>query len=154
LKDEFVTIYSDASFCPNQKIMGWAFYSRCSSGKMKKYGLLNEKTNCSTTAEMEAILIAVKRTIRRWPHLKGVFVNCDSLTSCELLWPSNLKETDHYNLPRAQKIKDEIISLLESKGMWLRVKHVKGHQVSDNVRSYLNNFCDKKAKEKLLKASS
>lgn len=144
-KSFFVTIYTDASHCPDTKRAVWAFYARCSDGVIKEHGECKGTVNCSTSAEMYAIYEAVKMCKAEWPELEGFFINTDSLTSCKMLWPDNLAKTDHYKIPQAQRIKRYIEGDMKQWGTWSRVKHVKAHTGQNDIRSWLNRWCDKRA---------
>lgn len=145
----FVTIYTDTSWCPENKIAVWAFYAKCSKGVLKEHGQCKGTIACSSTGEMYAIYEAIKTCKAEWPELNGFFVNTDSLTSCHLLWPESIKQSDHFKGDHLQRLKRYIREICPEKespsNPWLRVKHVKAHTGQDDIRSYLNRWCDKNA---------
>lgn len=154
-KGDFVTIYTDASWCPETKQAVWAFYARCDEGTLKEHGSCEGTVECNNSAEMYAIHEAIKMVSVEWPDKIGYFVNTDSLTCCEMLWPERIKKTDHFNIPQAQRIKKYIKEICPEKESsqhpWLRVKHVKAHTGKGDIRSWLNRWCDKNALKNLRK---
>ena len=127
----FVTIFADASFCPNTKAAGfggWAKYGQ--QGTVFKAGGRLYQCQTPTDAEYEAILEMLRRMIKRnIPVEKTILViqsDCKpAIQRCKTRRPREI-----FDLPvRAIKFK------------W-----VKAHQGGVNARSYVNEFCDETAK--------
>lgn len=139
-RDKFATVYTDAS--GNKKSWSWAFFARTcgryhsGSGTVGHRSRKNLKIAQSNSAEMYAIYMAVKEIINVWPDVKGIFVNTDNKTCCFFFWPSR----NNPGCVSSKKIYLMIQELLD--GRWIRVKWVKGHQKSKNIRAYLNNKVD------------
>ena len=139
MRQKFITIYTDASFHPTTGLSRWAFYARCDEGKLVQDGETHRRLKDSNEAEMYAICRAIWECFRKWPHLRGFFVNTDSLHCCRVWWP-------YWEDPTGKgcsEMRDKITAKLQ--GRWVRVKHVRAHQKNIGVRSYLNNLVDRLA---------
>jgi len=145
-----VTIYTDASYKIHngQANRGaWAFFAKCSHGESRGAGKIPESRmrrdiKGSTDAEMFAICQAIWSVHKKWPDVKGFFVNTDSLYCCQVVWPFR----DRGGHPEVKEMFRKLTTQLP-KDIWFRFKHVRAHQKSHNVRAYLNNLCDAMAKE-------
>ncbi len=133
--DFFATIYTDASFDVNTGRGAYAYYIKTSKGRAQADGPASNLEN-SNHAEMLAIYKAVEDALTRWPELKGLFVNTDSLACCEVIWPFH-KTRGRGN---TREVHESLVKLVN--GRWIRAKHVKGHTGRGDVRSYLNRKVD------------
>ena len=140
----FVTIYTDASYYRGQG--KWAFFAKCRQGKLEMSGHANRRLCSSNSAEMYAICMAIWCCLRKWPGLQGFFINTDSLTCCQIIWPFRKSPQVSQAVKMFEKIERRIGN------RWIRAKHVKGHQnMNGCVRAFLNNKVDgmaRKAKKK------
>lgn len=129
---KYVTVFSDASFCPDTRTFGFAFWIkygrpavtvRASGGG---YDMAN-----STEAEYQGILFALAFIEENGIPIAGktVVVQCDCLAAL-----GRLREAQP--LPSADLVK---------------VKHVRGHNGYRNARSAVNTWCDKRAYAEMAK---
>lgn len=134
--DFFATIYTDASFDVNTGRGAYAYYIKTSKGRVQGDGPASN-LDSSNHAEMLAIYKAVEDALTRWPDLKGLFVNTDSLSCCHIIWP-------YHKGSRGKGATGEVYRNLVKliNGRWIRAKHVKAHTGGGDVRSYLNRKVD------------
>lgn len=141
--NNFITIYTDASRDPNSGESSFAYYAKIRGETVKNSGRLGVTRN-SNHAEMLAIKTSILECIDQGPD--GFFINTDSLSCCQILWP-------FYKVNSRDKVTssvaNDILKLLEEKNIWLRVKHVKAHTQNTDIRSYLNRYCDTQAKRSM-----
>ncbi len=135
--DFFATIYTDASFDVNTGRGAYAYYIKTSKGKAQADGPASDLEN-SNHAEMLAIYKAVEDALNRWPDLKGLFVNTDSLACCHIIWP--FYKGGRRNKGNTGEVYRSLVKLIN--GRWIRAKHVKAHTGGGDVRSYLNRKVD------------
>lgn len=125
---KFVTMFCDASFCPNTKACGWAVWI--------KHGLIPETIRLSGTAEnIKDSIQAEFRALQ-----EGVAYLADKMTLTNLIiviqsdcvGALDKLETQH---------------LVKEKGaQYVKHKHVKGHRGLQDARACVNTWCDKQAK--------
>lgn len=119
--DEYITIFADASWCPDTKAMGWYGWCKCAAGRFTSEG--NGTAKSSGEAELHGIVSMIKYVQERFAFQdKKVVIQCDCLEA--------LQKLDINIMPGAASVK---------------LKHVKGHQGNSNPRAAVNNLCDKKA---------
>ena len=152
------TIYTDASFkiVGDKVLSSWAMYARCNNGRLEHSA--NFKNNSSkdpTHAEARAIFKAIKMCYKKWPDIDIVFVNTDSLAVCHSMWPNGIGRQNM----KISKSKPESYQIIKAMQEWLikhnlisRFKHVKAHTGNSDVRSWVNDRCDKNAKKQRLKS--
>ena len=134
--DFFATIYTDASFDDSSRRGAYAYYIKTSKGVIQNKGPASNLDH-SNHAEMLAIYKAVEEALKKWPDLKGLFVNTDSLACCHIIWPFHKGSRGRGQTGEVYKSLVQLIN-----GRWIRAKHVKGHTGRNDVRSYLNNKVD------------
>lgn len=140
-KEDFVTIYTDASLIWKKGEAFWAFHAKCCKGRYQDRGEADRTIWDSNIAEMYAICIAVWKCLKKWPHVSGFFVNTDSKVCCKIWWDWE----NSPNIPEAIEMKNNLKKSLGDR--WIKVKWVKGHQEKDDARAYLNNKVDHMAKK-------
>lgn len=122
-----ITINTDASFCPKTKVGGYAFWITSDLGRIKHSNIFNGVLNNPSEAEMKCIINAVyflSKKIDIANH--NIIVNTDCTSAIKAL-----------------RIRFPKISF----------RHVKGHQKGSlDKRSFVNNWCDAAAKERLRQA--
>lgn len=129
----FITIFTDASFCPNTKATGWAVWI--------KYGANG------TTVQHKGGYIA-----HNHEHaLQGeLFALKASIEMCKLLEEHNRMDLKNKIIVLQSDCKEALkrldTTLLYDKGAhYVKKKWVKAHTGSDDKRSSVNNWCDKTA---------
>ena len=141
--DMWVTLYTDASF--NGTEGTWAIWLRSEKGRIVKSGKCPATVDDNNAAEMYAVLVGVTVALREWAvtdKIFGIQINSDSHVVCTALYQWS-KPNRH---PTIARIQTKIRAILTEQDIRVRAKHVRGHQRSDNVRSWLNNRCDRMAR--------
>lgn len=139
--NKFVTVFCDASYCPETGAAGWAGWV--------KYGSSGETLRCSgrlvgcpnsTEAEKNAIVETIKRALMLHIEFdrKVVIVQSDCLSALGALENNRV-------------IERMLLSKGESADV-IKHKHVKGHQGYRCRRSSVNTWCDKEARRKMREA--
>lgn len=146
-----VTINTDASYHSGYKIGAFAFWIVCNYGKVCKSGILKE-TNSSHESELQCILNAMHclKQQSEWIGLSHVIINTDSMNSIYLI------NNDKHAIKkyRLSALRDKYKTLIHNAKQNLplvELRHVKAHTDTKDARSWVNDWCDKKAKEHLWK---
>lgn len=135
-----VTIYTDASF--KQGKASWAAWIKSQSGTLKLHNRIHSAVDGPAHAEMIAVKHAVNAVLcENWP-VSIFFINTDCMAVCHAFWPWMDQSNENVN-----RIADEINAIADKRDITVRVKHVKAHTGRSDVRSFLNKWCDRKAKK-------
>lgn len=134
----WVTLYTDASFRTKG---GWGIWLRSAKGRIVKSGECPGIIDDSAAAEMYAALKGIEICLENWIETKGIQVNSDCLMVVNGLYPWS-KPIHRISI---RVIQDRIREILNTKGVRVRCKHVKGHSGTGNTRSWLNDRVDKLA---------
>jgi ribonuclease HI len=143
-----ITINTDASFSPEKKVGGYAFYIVCDLFKIQKGGMFKCSPKTSIEAEMMCMANALHTLLNQpeLPSTKLIVINSDCLHSFEKI---KLKSQSEVGKKVAQilrqlrlktSIKGNIKPLYE-------FRHVKAHSGKNDARSFVNEWCDKEAKK-------
>lgn len=126
----FCTVVTDASWCPHERVAGWAAWLVCDGNRHKQYGAFKETVASSTEAEVKAILnglyLARKRYDAQHYHVVSDCVGAMLKLQNALNWRHEL---------------EKIVGTSR-----VTFKHVKAHTRNTDARSYVNNWCDVNAK--------
>lgn len=147
-----VTINTDASYYHDHKVGGYAFWAACNDWKLCKFGAIKDKCTCSTDAELKSIANAIFCTLQQSNNIHWLIINTDCLNAIHL-FNDDVREIRKYDLLRYNKVMGRIKGIIkkyESKiGRKIKVhfRHVKAHSATDTARSWVNDWCDQKAKE-------
>ncbi len=137
----WVTIYTDASYYRERKISTIAYYIKCDRGLIKDGMKLDfKKVRDNNEAEMIAIKKAIQVCLGRWNGIRGIQVNTDSLVAREVL-KYKAKKSQKY-----QSVQSSVTDMVSKHSCMLKIKHVYSHQFDNNIRAWLNNWCDANAK--------
>ena len=147
-----VTINTDASFNPQYKIGGYAYWIVYNGKRVKRGGLLKECQN-STEAEIKAIANALYRLTKT--NFKDVFfiiINTDCTPAVDLITgksKSEVKGTNEAIAAIYQYISELRLanSVNKTSEEYVEYRHVKAHTKATDKRSYVNDWCDKVAKD-------
>ncbi len=142
---DFITIYTDASYCNQTSTGTYAFFGKTNKGTAKGSGICPEEIDSSFYAEFWAIYKCVEASLKKFPEITGFFVNTDCLQICHLFWP--FKNTNPQFKVRQMKKKVEGLV----KDRWVRFKHVKAHVRGGDNRNDLNNWMDNECHKLLQK---
>jgi len=133
-----VTIYTDASW--NEQSTGVAYWCRSDLGRL--VGSKGIATGIANVQEAEAlaVLFALRAVKASWPGFHFYIINVDNSSVIGALRQARPLSTD---------MGRKIISTCR---MYLghqkcSVKHVKAHTKGTDVRSYLNDQCDRLSKQ-------
>ena len=138
----FITTYTDASFCPNSKVGGWAAYIRTDTGAQEYSGTL-QQSKSATEAEIKAACNALAHAIKLVTKDDDFVIVL--VTDClEVQKIINQKRMFGHANPCSKWI-----STFFSKtppNVTIRAKKVKAHSNHDGARSWVNNRVDELAK--------
>lgn len=142
-----ITINVDASFHPQEKVGGYAFWIVCSKFVIKKGGMFKTNPKNSTEAELMGIANAAYTLLKTpdLPYCRLVVVNNDCLNAHEKI---GQKSNNKIGKETANIFK-QIRGVLYYPGAQTKIhlRHVKAHSGIDDKRSYVNEWCDKEAKK-------
>jgi len=149
-----VTINTDASFYPIQKIGGFAIWIASDKGRVKHANGFKGEIQSAHDAEFKCIINALHiLKLQKW-DITEIYINTDSQTVIDTVESKGTFK----NLPQYGKDNYKtylkIIKELGVKDISLR--HVKGHLHTKTARHFVNDWCDDQAKaaaRKILKES-
>lgn len=145
------TINTDASYSAQHKVGAFAFWIVCDEFKVQKSGLFKEKVGGADEAEIKCILNAFTVVNReRSPQLTKVIINTDSMNAIYIL-RGDERQMKYFHLSRWGKKFYTMFKKL-TRGLDVELRHVKAHSGAVDARSFVNEWCDQKAKEELRKA--
>lgn len=142
----WITIIADASYCPETGKAGYGFWIASQRGKRGGDGILQGDIANNIAAEMMALLNALHVGIKA-----GLIQQGDKV----LLQTDCQPAIDAFNKVRVNITKQEkdLVSwfreFIDSNGLHIRLKHVKGHTKNDDARFVVNNICDRKARKNM-----
>lgn len=139
---------TDASFDHETKAAGWAAWAVHDGGR--KFGSGNFKIEPASANEAELLAaangIAIATTLASEFHT--VHLVTDSLYVIGRLTSKKKK----LKLSSFDKmVKNKVFNLLKPHGAQLIARHVKGHSKVNDKRSYVNRWCDRRAKQAMRK---
>lgn len=151
-----VTINTDASFSNKYKRGAYAFWIVSDKGRILKSGPIRNACHDSSDAEMRCIINAL-HVVSSDPELNKpgnlIIINTDSMNAIHVLtgdkWAKrryglNKKGYIHLIQAEFQKVGKKL-----SRDIVLSLRHVKSHTGLGDRRSYVNEWCDKAAKEEM-----
>jgi len=133
------TVITDASFCPETKVAGWAGWIRIDGhpvpikrmGKIK--GPVNDATEAEVYAALNGIWVAVMSGATQ------VLIQSDCMSVINLVQRKALSV-------RLIKIWDEALARPEFATVGITAAHVKGHGLIKDARTFVNAWCDTNAR--------
>ena len=134
-----VTVTTDASYCPNNSIGGYAFWISSEIGKVQYSGKFSGYLVDPNEAELKAIGNAIYFLLQadQFKRVEKVIINTDSQTCIRLLTDPKY---DNY-LDTQNMIK----GMLKKRRIDFEMRHVKAHTNGSTSRRYVNNWCDRMA---------
>lgn len=146
----WVTLYTDAGWSP-QHGGTWAFRVRHSFNPIRHedYGYVEPHARDANSAEMAAIVFGAEWVLRTYDRVDGIGVRTDSKTAISVLkfGARRHRRADYRywqeRMARAMHKKSET----QGHTCKLRLRWVRGHQVGDTTRIWLNNRCDELARK-------
>lgn len=132
-KQKFCTIVTDASWCPQEKVGGWACWIVCENQRHKHFAGFRQIVLSPQEAEIQAIIngtyLAQKVFSPDYFHIVS-----DCVRALEIL-----DQGLSVNIYRAQ-----FLGIIGDKTSTF--KHVKAHGKIIDARTYVNNWCDIRAR--------
>lgn len=151
----WVTVYTDASHCPDTGVATWSFWARSEHGRIVKDGRCPSFVSDSNSAEMMAVYKATVAILRKWGDsgIEGLLFNTDSKNAIYFLkYKSTAENSKSKKKNEYLRIRRELYVLLDKVECKIKFKHIKGHQrKSKNVRTWLNNTVDERSRARLEK---
>jgi ribonuclease HI len=167
-----VTLFSDASMCPERKIGGWAAWLKSDRGSLRGGARFKVRVGDSSMAEAMAVMNgltvgASEGIIRR---KDTVLVQTDNDAVMGILEGTvrrslSLEFKRRRGRSRDQVVKDvgarnqEIVivadafsAFIQENSVVVRWRHVKGHRGKQDRRSAVNTFCDRTARDHMREA--
>lgn len=147
-----VTLNTDASFDSNTGIAAFAMWAACDLGRIKFSKVLRDKCKNSDEAEMKAIINAIHIVCDRIPSVSHIIINTDSLHSIAVF--KNDKHHQRKYMGGSKKFSiyrcelNKVVAKFK-KSVNIELRHVKAHTDNTDVRSFVNQWCDDNAKEKM-----
>lgn len=167
-----ITLFSDASICPDTGCVGWASWAKCDRGTVRAEGILKRQTIDSAVAEAMAAVNGLAMAIRKGlvKDNDSVLIQTDNNSVMDVLQGTvrrYIRRAERKNqtmseqellqevLRRNEEI-DEIAytyrQMVEGYNLTVRWKHCKGHRGLEDKRSAVNSHCDQRAKERMKEA--
>lgn len=143
-KCRYLTINTDASFFPNEKVGGYAFYIVCDFFKIKKSGVLKNPIN-SGEAERQSIANALYTLVYGCEKFEvdSIILNTDFKAIIKEV--KNPRDTVVLITNLIEKLKKK------TKATNFEIRHVKAHSGISDARSFVNEWCDREAKNEARK---
>ena len=145
-----VTINTDASYHPQHKVGAYAFWIISNQGRFLKAGAFKELIENSTQAEAQCIINAIYYFKKQdWKEVTKIIINTDALNAIAIFKKTKSK-IKKYNLRYGNSLSEKFDEI--TKGFpSIEFRHVKAHKKNGTARNWVNDWCDKSAKEMLWK---
>lgn len=164
--DMLVTLFSDASMCPNSRIGGWAAWLKSDRGSLRGGGMFRVIVGDTCMAEAMAVVNGLTVGLSQGVIRPGdaVLVQTDndavmgvlegrvrrSLTlELKRRRGRSRSQIERYVDNRNEEIRivaGTFSAILRDNRIIVRWRHVKGHRGTQDRRSAVNTFCDRTAK--------
>lgn len=148
-----ITVNTDASFHPQHKIGGYAFYIVCDLFKIQKGGMFKNNPKTPMEAEMMCMANALFTLLsqKELPSTKWIVINSDCLFSFSRIGRKSQDDIGKKvaEMLRKVRIQTSYNNLIMPK---FEFRHVKAHNGTNDARSFVNDWCDKEAKKWMRKA--
>lgn len=147
-----VTINTDASFYPLQKIGGYAIWIASNKGRVKHAAGFKDTLHGPHDAEFKAIINALHLLKKQNWTITEIYINTDSQTVIDTVEnKGTFKKLPQYGKDNYQAY----LSIIKELGVKdVSLRHVKGHLHTKTARHWVNDWLDteaKKAARKILK---
>lgn len=142
-----VTINTDASYHPKHKVGAYAFWIVSNKGKIMNCGPLKEALN-PQDCETKCIANALHTLLHsQWDGITRIVINTDSDSSIKSIKRKS-KGVNSY----CYKL---LIQIRKKNGIYGKPIHefrsIKSHSGTDEKRKWVNDWCDRMAKEQMRK---
>lgn len=129
---DYITVFADASFCPDTRAYGWCYWIKYDEGRSVVESGGGTNIVSAEHAEIEGLKQAIKEVKRMVFFDKIIVIQCDCTGAL-------------------RKIEHLVQGFLGMGARKAYTKHVKGHRGYADARSSVNTLCDRKAREQMLK---
>lgn len=134
-KKKIITLNTDASFCPKNKIWGYAYWIKSDNFFYKWGWAFKEYVWNSTEAEIKAIAIWLWILETQLHDFDYLIINRDNIHA-------NKKSLRKYVCKMKKSLKEKYWS----KSRYVQFKYVKAHTKITDSRTFVNDWCDNVAK--------
>lgn len=138
-----VTVFADASFCPDTKAAGYAVWIKTDGQTIRHAGAFKTAVTTAGAAEVKALANGICLAVSRLDLKVGDMIVAQSDSTEALGVIRGGKRLARKWWP----VYDRVRMALATRGVSLRLRHVKGHQGKDaGPRHAVNEWCDGAAK--------
>lgn len=144
-----VTINTDGSFCPVQKVGGFACWIKSDIGTITKTGPIkcaNDSQDCEMKAVANAVFILEKSYMNNG-KISSIVINSDCQSMVSKIGIRSKNEIGKYIAKAIRDIRNE--NSPKNKSSFHKFKHVKAHNGTPDARSWVNDWCDRMAKAEM-----
>lgn len=147
-----VTINTDASYHSIHRVGAFAFWIVCNRGRVLNCGALKNEIKGAKTGATEAEVQSIINAIytlkkQQWDNITKVIINTDSTNAIAIL-TKNIPEIQKWKLQWGGPLRD-VYNKIKVNLPEIEFRHIKAHKTTDTAKSWVNDWCDKKAKEML-----
>lgn len=139
-----ITINTDASFRPDYRVGGFAFYIVCDYFKIRKGGIFkSQQPQNAQEAEMMCMANAIHTLLAQkdLPQTQLIVVNSDAITTFQHIKNKSTNPIGKAVAAQLRRIRKYMI-----KSVKIEFRHVKAHTKDTAARSKANAWCDQEAK--------
>ena len=150
-----VTINTDAAYHPEHKVAAFAFWIASDRGRICHCGPLRKKVSRPEQAEFKCILNAIYVLGRQeYKNITKIIINTDCLNVIHLI-KKDKKKIQKYHLGswgRHLVVEYELMMIKFSLArIPIEFRHVPSHTGDTTARSWVNDWCDRHAKQAMWK---
>lgn len=138
-----MSLFTDASFCPDTRVAAWAAWMRWDGGCHRFSGPFRENPSGPTQAEAMAVvngLFLAVEAIRPAPKSK-VLIQSDCLMAIDVFSP-DWKPRREKSAVAFGPIVERFHSIVRESGLIVSLRHVRGHRGTATARNAVNTWCD------------
>lgn len=146
------TINTDASYHKHFFVGAYAFWIKSDAFTLKKMGWFNDKCYDPTECEAKCIINAIHTLLSTCSsrNITKIIINTDALNFIHVM-KNDVKKIKKYKLDYLKKYQAAILRQFDNYDgkIIYEFRHVRAHTEKDDARSFINEWCDKNAKEQL-----
>lgn len=142
-----VTVIADASWCPDTGATGYGYWAVSERGRKYGGGAVRRPVLKSHVAEMMAAVNGIWKALAEGIAKPGdtILVQTDCQSAIHSFEnPDRRPKEEQEVIGQLQRYKDE-------QSLTVMFRHVKGHTAGSTPREFVNNVCDKQAKDYMRK---
>lgn len=145
-----VTINTDASWHSALKVGAFAFWIVSNKGRVLKCGAFKNQVSNSSKAEAQCIINALHALKeQKWNDIKLAVINTDSKNAIAI-FTKDKAEIKRWKLQWGDPLRKKFEELKAGLGK-VDFRYVPAHKNIKDSKTWVNDWCDKKAKEMLWK---